>query len=343
MKILTLSVFLYATTAAAQEAPGGFAAAVTDGQKTTERVLRGVADPESDTAVTQETVFHVASLSKQITAAALAMAIVEGKLALDDPLSKHIPEAKHYGKTPTLAHLMYFTSGLTEAYDLPRKGGVPWVTQYHFTVDDAIAASLSVRKLQFTPGSQWRYNNINFQLLAEVVERAYRKPFSAVVREKIFTPLGMTRSLIHDDITAVVPGHAPGVLARSPEAVEQLRSVGIHAASTGGPILIRRNAPHYGGSGVLTTIDDWMRWERAMLGRKVFPARFWTLMFSTRKFAHSKSNDAFGLVHGSYQGTPMVWFAGGDIDASSYMLASSEAGIASARQSKPGVLEKHAE
>ncbi|MEO0461065.1 MAG: hypothetical protein AAF219_09480 [Myxococcota bacterium] len=69
----------------------------------------------------------------------------------------------------------------------------------------------------------------------------------------------MNASLIHDDITQVVPHHAPGVMPRTGDAVQELRSVGIRARAEGGPIIIRRNAPDYGGSGVLTTIDDSMR------------------------------------------------------------------------------------
>lgn len=327
---LSLTVSILFAEAAAQEGPGGFAAAVMKNDAISHTVLKGVANLDDNTPVTMDTVFHVASLSKQITAAALAMAILDGKASLDDPVSDHIPEAAHYGNKLTIAHLLYFTSGLTEAYDLSRDSGLPWTTQYYFTVDEAIRKSLSVKALQFEPGSQWRYNNINFQLIAEIVERVYNKPFSVVVRERIFQPLGMQSSLIHDDITQVVPGRANGVLERTPQAVEQLRSVGIDVASEGGPILIRRNAPHYGGSGVLTSMSDWMRWQKELISGDIFGERFWKLMFSTKVFEHPKSNDAFGLVHATFEDTAIVWFAGSDIDASSYMLASPQIGVAAA-------------
>ena len=182
--ILTLLFLALPYQVFAQADIGGFAAAVTDETGTLKTVVHGPADPESSQSVTSDTVFHIASLSKQITGAALAMAIRDGQLTLDDPVSRHIPEARHYGDSLTIAHLLYFTSGLTEAYDLPRKSGLPWSTHYYFTVDEAIATSLTVPDLQFQPGSEWRYNNINFQLIAEIVERTYDMPFSDFVSQR---------------------------------------------------------------------------------------------------------------------------------------------------------------
>ncbi|MEM1410974.1 MAG: serine hydrolase domain-containing protein [Pseudomonadota bacterium] len=322
--------WLGTSTSGASDMAGGYALGVVTGADGLVIDLHGMADPESGTPVSSKTVFHIASLSKQITAAALAMAIREGRVSLDDPLMMHVPEAAHYGSELNVGHLLYFTSGLTEAYDVPRDGGIPWTTQYYFTVDDAIEASLSVPELQFEPGSEWRYNNINFQLIAELLERVYGQPFSALTKEKLFMPLGMTATLINDDITLAIPNRAPGVVPRIPEAVEQLRSAGIDARLEGGPMVIRRNAPHYGGSGVMTSMEDWLKWQREMLLQEVFGKEFWELMFSTRAYDHPKANDAFGLVHSDLDGVPTVWFAGNDIDGSSYMLASPTAQLAAA-------------
>lgn len=293
-------------------------------------VVQGLADPESETAVSETTVFHIASLSKQITAAVLARAILDGRVSLDDSVADTIPELSHYGPDLIVAHLLYFTSGLTEAYSLPRPGNIPWSTHYYFTVDQTIQASVSVPELQFEPGTAWQYNNINFQLIAELVERTYGQNFGELVDEWIFSPLGMDASLINDDITVAVRNRAVGVVPRIAPVIEQLRSTGVDASPEGGPIIIQRNAPHYGGSGVLSSMRDWMKWQEEMLSREVFGDEFWDLMFSTREFEHDKSNDAFGLVHGRYQGVATLWFAGSDIDGTSYMIASPERGIATA-------------
>ncbi|MEM7701326.1 MAG: serine hydrolase [Pseudomonadota bacterium] len=330
---LIASVGLASSAAATSDAvsedaalPGGYAAASGDanGFKTIE--VRGIAAPEHAVAVTTDTVFHIASLSKQITAAALVMAVLDGKVSLEDPLSLHIEEADRYGRDLTLAHLVYFTSGLTEAYTLPRAGGKPWVNSHYFTVEEAIAASLEVEQLAFPPGSQWQYNNINFQLIAEVVSRAYGVSFSQMVKERIFDPLEMNSSLVNDDITTIIPRRANGVVRRSPEVIAQLASVGVKVAPGRDPVLIRRNAPHYGGGGVMTSLSDWQKWQSEMATGETFGRAFWDMMFATRRFDHPKANDAMGLVHGKIAETPIVWFAGGDIDASSYMVASRETG-----------------
>ncbi|MEM8771131.1 MAG: serine hydrolase domain-containing protein [Pseudomonadota bacterium] len=298
----------------------GFVVGVVSSEGLQTAIVSGAADIEQARPVDENTVFHIASLSKQVTAAALAHAILEERVTLDDPVSKWIPATAKYGSGLTIAHLLFFTSGLREYYDVPRTSGMPWSTFHYFTIDDAIRHSLSVDELDFEPGAQWRYSNINYMLIAKVVEAAYEKPFSAVVKEKLFAPLGMDSSLIHDDVTTIIPNRANAYFPRSDESVSYFNNdlnIDVHTGNE--LMLIRRNAPHYGGSGVFTSASDWSKWQQEILTRKVFGDRFWELMFSTRKFEHDKSNDAFGLVHSTYEGQKMLWYAGGDIDVSSYV------------------------
>jgi len=317
-------------SAAAQIDVGGYALLVTkDGRDIIHSEFEGIASPEAGTPITGDTVFHIASLSKQITAAALALAIQEGKVALDAPVSDYIPGTEKYGDALTVAHLVYFTSGLTEPYDVARQSGLPWFTHHYFTIDEAVEASLSTDSLQFEPGSEWRYNNINFMLIAKIVETAFDESFSEVVETRIFAPLGMTSSYVNDDITEVIPNRADGMLPRIPVIIEALAGVGINVAPGDDPIMIRRNAPHYGGSGVMTSVHDWARWQDEMLSHTMLGDDFWQLMVRTQRFDHPKDNDAFGLVHAEIDGEPTLWFAGDDIDASSYSVVATEAGITS--------------
>jgi len=310
-------------------APGGYVAASMNEDGIITHQAEGPANLDSGELIDLDTVFHIASLSKQITAAGVAMAILDGHVDLADPLSKHIPEADHYGEDLTVAHLMYFTSGLTEPYSIDRPGGYAWTTHFYYSVPELIETSLAVPELEFEPGTEWRYNNINFMLLAEIVARAYDKPFSAVIEEKIFTPLGMEASLVNDDITRAIPHRANGIVARTPETVGALRETDVLVHEEGGPIQIRRNAAHYGGSGVMTSMNDWAKWQAEALDQKVLGEAFWKLMVRTQDFHHSKNNDAFGLVHGNIDGVPVLWFAGSDIDASSQTYIASQDGVAS--------------
>ncbi|MEL6687764.1 MAG: serine hydrolase [Pseudomonadota bacterium] len=284
--------------------------------------IEGAADIEQARAITPYTVFHIASLSKQVTAAALAHAILDGKVTLEDPVSRYVPEAQKYGDDLTVAHLVYMTSGLTEYTAVPRESGKPWATFHYFTVDEAIRASLSVDALKFAPGTQWDYSNINYMLITKIVEAVYDQDFSSVVKSKLFEPLGMSASLIHDDITQIIPNRANAYLARSAETLEQLRDgAEIQVQDTEELVLIRRNAPHYGGSGVMTSMSDWSLWMQEMLTHETFGDEFWVVMLRTQAFDHDKTNDAFGLVHRRIGERDTLWYAGGDIDASSYMIA----------------------
>ena len=314
----------------AQPAVGGYAVQVIDdGGRIIRRSVSGIANPELGMPVSAETVFHVASLSKQVTAAALVMAIEDGRVSLDAPLSRFVPEAKKYGDRLTLAHLIYFSSGLTEPYALERQSGMPWFTHYYFSIDEAIATSLSAEALQFQPGDAWQYSNINYMLITKVIESLYGVSLSDFVENRIFEPLGMHASRVNDDITEVIPLRADGVLPRTPDVLAALSDVGIVAQAGDGIVLMRRNSPHIGGSGVMSSLSDWARWQREILTQDAFGEAFWSQMLSQRRFSHEKHNDAMGLVHGDIDGHSVVWFAGDDIDASSHSIVATDAGLAS--------------
>lgn len=303
------------------EEPGYILSITVGGQLIFERHT-GAADIEQGIPISATSVFHAASLSKQITAAALVQALQDGLVSLDDPVAKWIPATAKYGPNLTIAHLAYMTSGLIEYTDRPAPGGRPWSTFHYFTTADAIAASLAADTLAFAPGREWRYSNTNYMLLAQIVEEAYGEPFSHVVRDKVFQPLGMRHSLINDDVTTLIKGRANAYLPRTNEALRQLSAGGgIDVDDNGGLIMIRRNAPHYGGSGVMTSMRDWLRWQNALLTESVFGPEFWSLMKQRREFDHGKNNDALGLVHGRFGKAATLWYAGGDIDTSAYSIA----------------------
>ena len=284
-------------------------------------VQSGAADIEQGKLINMNTVFHIASLSKQITAAVLAHTILDNKVSLDDKVSRWLPDTTKYGDKLRIKHLLYMTSGLTEYTNVARSGLKPWSTFHYFSVKEAIQSSLSVQKLQFQPGTQWQYSNINYMLITEIIAKAYQKPFSLIVKEKIFTPLKMNSSSINDDITQIIPNRANAYFERSESVTNELNTgAQVYARKQNGYAMVRRNAPHYGGSGVMTSMNDWAKWQREMLTHNTWGNTFWKTMFSTIKFDHEKDNDAFGLVHGVYDGKPTLWYEGGDIDSSSYSI-----------------------
>jgi CubicO group peptidase (beta-lactamase class C family) len=280
----------------------------------------GLANLEDRVPITPDTVFHLASLSKQFTAAAVALLILDHKLSLDDPVSRYVPAAAKYGPALRVKHLVYMTSGLHEYLDVRRPGGLPWYSAFYFTRDDAVAASLEQPSLEYVPGSKWTYSNTNYMLLTQIVEKISGRPFAAFMHDRVFQPLEMTASLIDDDSTLVIPHRAIGYAPRSGQVLDQLRQVGMSAHQGAGYVRLDRNSPHFGGSGVFTSIDDLAKWDANWYAPRIGGSQFTALMNTRIKFQHDKDNDAFGLVFGDYDGRTTIWYSGGDTDASTFMI-----------------------
>jgi len=288
----------------------------------------GRADLDNNVPITPQTSFHLASLSKQFTAAAIALLVLDGKLTLDTPVATFIPEVRRYGEDLRVKHLIYFTSGLPEYFAQPRKSGIPWFSFYYFTTDEAIETSLAADQLKFAPGARWEYANIDYMLLARIAERASGMSFSEFLDKRIFAPLQMGDSLLNDDPTAVIPHRATGYADRSNANIAgELRSVGINIRDGAGYARLPRVSPHFGGSGVFSSVADLAKWDADFYQHRLAGPAFTELMLRREKFQHSKDNDAFGLVHGAFHGRPMIWFSGADFDASTYMARLPEDGL----------------
>jgi CubicO group peptidase (beta-lactamase class C family) len=279
----------------------------------------GRADLEHDVAITPRTSFHLASLSKQFTAAAVALLIRDGKLALDTPVANILPEAAKYGDALQIRHLVYFTSGVPEYFSLPRKNGLPWFSFHYFTTDEAIATALQAEP-RFAPGTRWAYSNTDYMLLTRIVERVSGLRFGDFLQQRLFAPLDMHSSRLDDDPTTIIPHRATGYADRSDaNIVRDLRSVGIDVRDGVGYVRLPRVSPHYGGSGVFSSVEDLAKWDADFYTHRLGGPALTELLLHREKFQHDKDNDAFGLVHGSYQGQPMIWFSGADFDGSTYM------------------------
>ena len=278
----------------------------------------GRANLDDGIAITPRTVFHLASLSKQFTASAIALLVLDGKVRLGDPVQNYIPEARRYGAQLQVRHLVYMTSGLVDYTAVKRPNGSPWFSDSYFDIDDALNASLS-QPLQFAPGQQWAYRNINFMLLARIVEKVSGQSLASFLKDRMFGPLGMSQTLVDDDTTQVIPHRAVGYAPRSAQIVDELHKVGIKAHKDGDWVRLNRVSPHYGGSGVFSSVEDLAKWEDNFDHPKVGGDEYVSLMYRTAKFEHAKANDAFGLVWRDFHGVRFLDYAGEDLDANTYM------------------------
>ncbi|HTV93065.1 MAG TPA: serine hydrolase domain-containing protein [Verrucomicrobiae bacterium] len=300
-----------------RSSPGFGVALIHDGQLVFARGY-GSANLDYQTPITADTEFHLASLSKQFTAAAIALLILDKKLSMDDPVAKYIPEVSKYGPDLRVRDLVYMTSGLHEYFDTPRKNHDPWFTAYYFTRDEAIASALTPRRLLFQPGTQYDYSNTNFMLLTRIVERVTGEPFALFMKTQIFQPLGMTETLINDDSTEVIPNRATGYAPRDAQTISQLKSVGVFARRGPGWIMLARNSPHFGGSGVFSSLRDLAKWDEDWYTGRLAGPSFPKLMNYRERFAFG-AMDGMGLGFHSAYGHATINYSGADIDSSTFM------------------------
>ena len=185
----------------------GCAVGVAQGGKPILEKSYGMADLEHDVANTPDTIFEAGSVSKQFTAAAVLLLAQEGKLSLDDPARKYLPELPDYGAPLTIRHMLQHTSGLRDWGEIEAIAGWPRTTRAytHAHVLDIVSRQKS---LNFPSGTQWSYSNTGYNLAAIIVSRVSGKPFAEFSQERIFEPLGMTQTSWRDDYTRIVKGRA---------------------------------------------------------------------------------------------------------------------------------------
>jgi len=211
----------------------------------------GMADLEHKVAITPETVFEPGSVTKQFTAAAVLLLAQQGKLSLDDPARKYIPELPDYGAPITIRHLLNHTSGLRDWGSVAAIGGWPRTTR-EYTHAHVLEIVGRQRSLNYPPGAEYSYTNTGFNLLAILVGRVAAAPLPEFTRQQIFTPLGMPSTQWRDDFRRVVPNRA------------------IAYSASGG--VFRQDMPFedvFGNGGLLTTVGDLLRWNQNFTTMKV--------------------------------------------------------------------------
>lgn len=187
------------------ETPGVSVAVVKDGAIIFQKGY-GMANLEYDIPITPQTIFHVASVSKQFTAFSIYLLENQGKISFDDDIRKYIPEVPNFGKPITIKHLLYHTSGLKDQWALLTLAG--WRMDDIITTEQILKLVSQQKELNFPTGTQFKYSNTGFTLLAEIVKRVSGKTFAEFTEENIFEPLGMNSSQFYDDHEKIVKNRA---------------------------------------------------------------------------------------------------------------------------------------
>jgi CubicO group peptidase (beta-lactamase class C family) len=213
----------------------------------------GMADLERGVPVTADTVFESGSVAKQFTAMAILLLAQQGKISLDDPMRKYLPELPDYGASLTIRHVLSHVSGLREWRLVATFSGTPEGT-YVLDNLDLLRLAAKQRALNFDPGTAYSYTNTGFNISTILIERALGngKTFPQFTREAIFEPLQMTHTRWRDDFRAVVPNRA---LAYSFRAGDWIQATPVENI--------------IGAGGMLSTVGDWLLWNENFTHAKV--------------------------------------------------------------------------
>ncbi len=287
----------------------------------------GYANLDYDIPITPQTVFDVASITKQFNAAIITMLALEGKLSLDDDVRKWLPELPEYASPITLRHMLYHTSGLRDYLNLfPLAGRDDYYPISHARI---LAMMSRQRALNFPPGKQYSYSNTAYMLLAQVIERASGQSFGKNARERIFEPLGMKGSLMYDDREKIIPRRATG-----------------YDRTNDGSIRIAHNYNFdVAGDGQLySTVGDLLRWDDYLHGAEK-PAIYSLMMTEGRL----NDGDAIGYAQGielsTYRGLRTVEHSGSSWGFRSQLMRFVQPGLSiaiacNANQSSPPSLAR---
>ena len=304
-----------------QTTPGCAVGVGVNGKSVLERAY-GMADLERDVPNAPDTIFEAGSVSKQFTAAAVLLLARDGKLSIDDPVRKYIPELSayavgsgettpkalradggpDYGVPLTIRHMLTHTSGLRDWGSVEGIAGWPRTTRAytHGHVLDIVSRQ---KALNFTPGTAWSYSNTGYNLAAIIVSRVSGQPFGDFSRERIFKPLGMTRTSWRDDFTRIVKHRAIAYTQEPDGYHEQMPFENVH-----------------GNGGLLTTVGDLLRWNENFASPKVGDAAFLAEEQTPGRFTDGKAHDyAFGLFVGAYRGVKEVQHSGSTAGYRAYL------------------------
>ncbi len=246
----------------------------------------GSANLEWNIANTPATKFRIGSMTKQFTAASILLLEERGKLKIDDPVKKYMPDAPAAWDKITIFNVLTHTAGLPNFTSFPEYAKM----QAFPNTPEQIVDTFKNKPLDFEPGSKFSYSNSGYVLLGYLIEKITGASYEKFLQENIFTPIGMKDSG-YDSSTAIIERRASG-----------------YAPSPAGPVnaeYVHMSVPH-GAGALYSTTQDLLEWQLALYGGKVLKPESFAKM--TTPF---KDDYAFGLIVRTTDGRKQMWHNGG--------------------------------
>lgn len=268
--------------------PGAAVMVIRDGE-IVHQAGYGYANLEQQSPIAADSAFRLASVSKHFTAIAIMALEEDGVLALDDPVSLHLPALAAYDGV-TIRQMLTHTSGLPEYYEIiDTSAGMP-------TNADALALLGKIAEPAFAPGERYEYSNPAYDMLAPLVESVSGKDFPTFMRERVFEPAGMHNSFIFDHREPTIPHRATGY---EPDG-EGFRLKDYDPLN------------HIVGSGgVYSTLHDLFMWDQALYGESVVRRATLDAAFQPAQLNNGESTGyGFGWRIDDYKGHRRVRHGG---------------------------------
>jgi CubicO group peptidase (beta-lactamase class C family) len=279
--------------------PGTSLAIVRDG-----RIVKakgyGFANLELKAPATKDTVYEIGSNTKQFTAAAIMMLVEEGKIRLEDAITKYFPEAPESWRGITIRHLLTHTSGIQNHVAVP-----DWLDVFRTNLKfetaparDELLKMFFKLPLEFQPGETWAYDNTGYYLLGIIIEKASGKSYWQFLNERIFKPLGMNATR-NTDPQPIIPNRASGYEWKNDHFENR-------------PVLLPAIA--FSAGSLLSTAEDVAKWDAALYNEKLLKKssldQIWTVA-TTKDGKDAPFNYGFGWFIDSYHGHRLVQHSGG--------------------------------
>jgi len=252
----------------------------------------GMANLELNVPMQPEMVFRIGSITKQFTAVAILQLMEQGKLSLQDDITKFIPDYPTQGYKITIEHLLTHTSGIKSYTNVPEFAGYSRIDK---TPEEVIKIFRN-QPMEFAPGTKWNYNNSGYFILGYIIEKASGKSYPDYIEENFFKPLGMTGSLFGSD-TKIVKNRASGY---------QPGGDGVQNAD-----IMSMTLPYSAGS-IQSTVEDLFKWNQAVHSYKLVKKESLQKAFTEYKLSDGKGTAyGYGWMLKQLQGSPTIEHGGG--------------------------------
>lgn len=252
----------------------------------------GMADLELNVPMRPEMVFRIGSITKQFTAIAILQLMEQGKLSLQDQITKYIPDYPMHGHSITIEHLLTHTSGIKSYTNVPEFESM---VRTDMTPEEVIE-KIKPLPMEFAPGTKWNYNNSGYFLLGYIIEKVSGLKYAEYLQENFFVPLGMTSTLYGDDTRIVMnraSGYQPG------------------GNGTVNADYMSMTIPYSAGS-IMSTVDDLYKWNRALLGLKLVKKETLEKAWTGYRLADGEDTHyGYGWFMSEIQGSPTIEHGGG--------------------------------